>query len=718
MSLFDKLKDTKLKSLKFGDKGTVGDSTKPYIVTDINTADTFINKFRLTRFDDGLIRGGAVGAANAGLVDTIRIGKFLTDFPKGPLFIAKQVGLQLSNPPLETKQLPTNRIGTGTFGEIVAGISNITNKINNLVGGPTRIYNLGLNTLAQVPVNAIGGHVARHGFLPILDASQKYESVVTENNKNGNNRLEGLYNVFFKLGPHDGSLQQSNIYKTVISDNFGGAKSLYGIGRTTTHRTVFTGRETDIVKAKERSEIKSRDTKITEYGYFNMYEKYRKKYDSKANFEDFKQSKIPYTIASSFVSSALKTNHGLISVTTEPTSSFRFRTRMYDDKFEPLDTKFNKSGSIKQPPSSKEHIDRISSVDIKYKPTKSGISNRLKDNSNTYSGAFEGVDDLISTSVILPTTSNKKYNQLISNTITKNAITVPITLNTPENGVSKKKFQNIDSMIRRNSKYSTDSSDYDYGVSGIDDIYKRDDEEILKIVFTQIDPFTAGDLGKPIPFSAYLSGYSETYDSSWDSIKYNGRSDFLYTFNSYKKTASFKLQIPIFDKEQLRSKHELLKTLQTGLAGKYLNNRLGGVLTKINLGYYLRGAFCIINSLNIIIPAEATWDWGVKEGNEVLAYAMLLEANFQITIIDDKVPGFHQIIVTPPESKITEPKPQTPTPPILKSTLTGGLPGISKIKKSGLFNFFKYGPNEGFSFGGGGFGGGGAGGEYQIIKYL
>jgi hypothetical protein len=38
--------------------------------------------------------GGIIGATNAAVVDTLRVGKFLTDLPKGPLWIVKQVGLQ------------------------------------------------------------------------------------------------------------------------------------------------------------------------------------------------------------------------------------------------------------------------------------------------------------------------------------------------------------------------------------------------------------------------------------------------------------------------------------------------------------------------------------------------------------------------------------------------------------------------------------------------
>ena len=85
---------TNLKSLKYGsDRIGGGNSGQPYIQT--NIGDGIIGNV-----DDGLIRGGGAGAIKSAAIDTLRIGKFLTDLPKGPLFIIKQVGLQLSNPKL------------------------------------------------------------------------------------------------------------------------------------------------------------------------------------------------------------------------------------------------------------------------------------------------------------------------------------------------------------------------------------------------------------------------------------------------------------------------------------------------------------------------------------------------------------------------------------------------------------------------------------------
>ncbi len=134
---------TDLKSLKYGkDRPGGGNSGQPYQQVDINTVDSGFNRLRMTRFDDGLIRGGVVGATNASVIDTLRIGKFLTDFPQGPLFIVRQVGLQLSNPKLETRAIPN--VGGNSF------LSNLVNQGINFINknniGPTRIYNLGVNT--------------------------------------------------------------------------------------------------------------------------------------------------------------------------------------------------------------------------------------------------------------------------------------------------------------------------------------------------------------------------------------------------------------------------------------------------------------------------------------------------------------------------------------------------------------------------------------------
>ena len=218
---------TDLKSLKYGkDQPGGGNSGQPYIQNNIN------NPKDILGFDDGLVRGGAIGAARASLKDTVRIGKWLKDFPKGPLWIVKQVGLQRSNPKLE-----------------------IAPGVGGLLGEPTRIYNLGINTLAQIPVGAFGVHFNRHGLapVPIPAFNDSYLKIAQTNNKTlegKDNRLVKLKNNFFSppsttsnilgnIGDFLGRIGIPSPFKVpnqVIYDYNGGPGSVYGVGRTLIRR--------------------------------------------------------------------------------------------------------------------------------------------------------------------------------------------------------------------------------------------------------------------------------------------------------------------------------------------------------------------------------------------------------------------------------------------------------------------------------------------------
>jgi len=206
---------------KFSNPGNVTYTSKPFTPgLRYNTGD----------FDDGLIRGGAINAGISILKDTERVGKFFFS-TKGILFTVKQLGLQQANPQLESEFPGTNSILDST-----------------------KWYSP-LNTLIQIPVNAIGGHFTRHGLVPrgsvgFFNGSSQgnggynYEAIATLNNDRtktvkligGNaNRLVDHYSTII-LNPSG----QQNLLKYG-----GGAASVYGLGRTeintTKIRTTFGG---------------------------------------------------------------------------------------------------------------------------------------------------------------------------------------------------------------------------------------------------------------------------------------------------------------------------------------------------------------------------------------------------------------------------------------------------------------------------------------------
>ena len=216
------------KSIPFGDDEPGGGSSgQPFIQRSIGET------WSPNNTDDGLMPLGIIGSTARSLADVERITKFFTT-PKGVTFLAKQVGLQLSNPQLE--QPVGNPSGVpGVTGNLLSDAVSLPSRISANVG-TTRIFNLGLNTLAEVGAVAFGTHFYRHGLSPTMDDSDKYINIVAANNQinattvsgSSGNRLLRLESQMFNSG------------NSTISTYTGGPDSVYGIGSTTITRKVHT----------------------------------------------------------------------------------------------------------------------------------------------------------------------------------------------------------------------------------------------------------------------------------------------------------------------------------------------------------------------------------------------------------------------------------------------------------------------------------------------
>lgn len=247
---------TNLKSLKFGnDQPGYGSSGLPYIQTQIpgdpTSTGTFSPIYRAgsTGGLDFPIRGGtidfSIGTQTftvSNKIDKTRIKKFFEDKPRGAAFLQKQIGLQLSNPKIET----------GNTLYSLAQASPLPGLLEN-----TRVYNNGVNTLAQVGVSGTGAHAVRHGTLPFNPLQKNYYSIVNEQNINGaegtnQNRLI----ILSRLKMTSGTSQIVNtenvldinrvntlgisLNRNIIFQYLGGPGSVYGVGTTTIPRAVDT----------------------------------------------------------------------------------------------------------------------------------------------------------------------------------------------------------------------------------------------------------------------------------------------------------------------------------------------------------------------------------------------------------------------------------------------------------------------------------------------
>jgi len=651
---------TDLKSLKYGsDRPGGGDSGLPYITTDINNIDgssnrtqvgRLITKLRFTKFDDGLVRGGIIGALNSSVVDTLRIGKFFLDAPRGPLFITKQIGLQLSNPKLESKQLSTNNptVGQGFLNNVGNLITNVANTITNTVG-PTRIYNLGVNTLLQVPLNAFGGHIVRHGLLPVQTEDSKYIKVVAFNNENGTNRLLGL-TTKFQLGNPEGIVNINtttnrarnflgNLATTlginirglkpeqlVIAEYKGGPGSVYGIlGSTTINRTLQVTNDLEKIK------------KATEQSIY---------YAGKTRDSGGAPASINYTSGLGTGSKSISSYFDIVDVPTAIDQNvvkynINPAIKRYTELMSQIDTQNTNTSIYTHAEYEQDKLTgRIRSLD-------SGLTYYTNTSDTHYSIKTDYNDN-----GFVKSTLEKIVDVTKQSKVYKSGSWIAEGVAFKENFVDR---QPKNTILDGKNNLTALPSQFKYNTGSL---YNRTndtnvDDDTLALVFTPINPFSLAET--PKRFRAYLDDYSETYDSSWGDIKYTGRAESFYIFNSFKRTAAIGLFIPCFNKNELIKNHDDLFALGKGglayaLAGQYSDkNLLGGIITKVTVGNYLVQTPGIITSLNVSIPKESPWSLKYK-------YAHVLKLTFAFTIIGSSVPMYEGVTTTP-----TTPPP-TPSP--------------------------------------------------------
>ena len=188
--LRDRLDETKLRSIPFGDdRPDGGSSNQPYIQNpiDVNLGLNPGSKIYDVLGNDFLLRGGVLGAVNASATDVIRLTKFFNPFARGAslngaLFVAKQAALERQNVDVRD--------------------------------GRSRTY-LPTNTIAQAGVNAFGLHLDKDGLNPFKagyygGGDTGYFPVTLENettdfDDGSHNRLQLLYQVK-RLGLDSGNV--------------------------------------------------------------------------------------------------------------------------------------------------------------------------------------------------------------------------------------------------------------------------------------------------------------------------------------------------------------------------------------------------------------------------------------------------------------------------------------------------------------------------------
>lgn len=533
-------------ALPYGnDRPNGGSSSMPYIKRKIG------DRWSPSNFDDGILPNGIITATSRSTADLLRIGKFLIDAPKGPLWLAKQVGLQMMNPDIQhlsdrsTNNLETNLLPNANLINIAKnGINLIKDTANRLTNefGPTRIYNpLGLNLLAQVGSNAFGIHFNRHGFLPTLDDRDVYMKTAENSQR--------LLNLSKKLSSNTIIGNYGN-KDNIIESYKGGPNSYLGIGETVIRRTA---------RKLEEDTFGSGVTSVTTEKLFNnfipigldsilkidnnsnvTYKKYNQK-DFKPN-NDLKNIDLE----------ALRNGRGSIN---NDNKIFDFK----NEDFRKYKNEINTTDNIKLTYSN-YNDPRVGSMEKRI----GIIGSRYSNNSNMVSGSREdyrgiGPTDSVNMISLYKATSAGDFTE---------------TLDINGNIVNTNTIRDL--IKFRIKAFDNDAADPNTGVYMV--------------------------------FRAFITELTDNMNSNWSPYTYVGRGENFYKYEGFESSYNVSFVIAAFSRSEMKPLYQKLNYLKSCMTPDYAFNKMRGNIMELTIGDYVRYQPGIITNMNIGIPREANWE--------------------------------------------------------------------------------------------------------------
>ena len=119
-------------------------------------------------------------------------------------------------------------------------------------------------------------------------------------------------------------------------------------------------------------------------------------------------------------------------------------------------------------------------------------------------------------------------------------------------------------------------------------------------------------------FRAFLSGISDNHSAEYNSFRYLGRGENFRTYQGFDRTVSFSFKIFAQSRPELRPMYEKLNYLTSQVYPDYspTTSAMRAPIIKLTIGDYLYRTPGVLESINITIEDDSSWEIASLEGEK------------------------------------------------------------------------------------------------------
>ena len=159
-------------------------------------------------------------------------------------------------------------------------------------------------------------------------------------------------------------------------------------------------------------------------------------------------------------------------------------------------------------------------------------------------------------------------------------------------------FANSDATIGKSYNNSTNTQGPNTAENDYDDL--------IPLIFQTIDT--------RVQFRGTVNSISETFTPNWTEIKYSGRAENAYLYDTFTRELNFGFRVYAYSVGELQPMWVRLEKLGKMTMPTYVSSGYRGNITKFTLGTMYKNFPALISSLQYAIPDEFTWEIGLNQG--------------------------------------------------------------------------------------------------------
>ena len=145
-----------------------------------------------------------------------------------------------------------------------------------------------------------------------------------------------------------------------------------------------------------------------------------------------------------------------------------------------------------------------------------------------------------------------------------------------------------------------------------------------------------------IIFRAFLENFDDNYNATHNEIKYNGRGEQFYTYNTFKRTVNIGFKVAAQSRHEMKPLYKKLNYLVAQTAPDYSSfGRIRTPYLKLTMGDYLRKTPGIINNIGIRWNKDYPWEikLDASKDSKMLILPHVLDVNLTFTPIHSFTPN-------------------------------------------------------------------------------